>query len=774
MSLNVKFSATDVNFTDTVSKIKREIDDMDDEVKKTSNGVQASFGSMAKAGAALAVGFGAIKVAGAAISGTFDFFADSVKNASDLGETISKVGVIFGEAKGSIESWANTSAKSLGQSKTQAMDAAAQFAFFGKAAGLGGEDLVNFSKELVELSADLASFNNATPEEAILAIGSALRGEAEPMRRFGVLLDDASLKNEALKMGLIQTTNDALTPQQKVLAAHALIMAQTTTAQGDFARTSGGLANQQRTLTANLKDFSTEMGQVLLPVVEVFIKEFNDRVIPIMRSFAKVIGEVDMKAFAEGVVDAITGASNAMGGFNDAISAFNIGKFGLGLKIAFASIKLQAADSLNSIYANAMAAIQASATFLMATFGPGSGIYTIISAQFDILGAKFQIAMIEGVKAIATVLTGMFDTPLINAGRKINPFFDAVLNQIESISTGFDGAIGNIEKGISNSENKISNAVGQIAGDFKLGVQEASKAFDSALSSSKQLIDTTAMTLELKKHQAELDKLEAEARAAAAKSAAEKLTIEEESVKIGKERLTHEQRIKELDADIASAKRRGNVEEVAHLEASKAYHLELESSKKKGMNINDALINAQKASTVVMEDHIKKAKEKLKTEEGITEEIKKQLGLGAKIIADANAAERKDRLDPGGRLEKQAAEATSKGNFAEARRIGRQLENREENRAFRDVFGKGNVKDLAKEAGIDTFRKTDEQLKQELIKKRQEEMKPKKEAEEAKRKKDKEKQAADKPENILQKSVDAIQKAVESLEKKLPMPALGV
>ena len=252
------------------------------------------------------------------------------------------------------------------------------------------------------------------------------------------------------------------------------------------------------------------------------------------------------------------------------------------------------------------------------------------------------------------------------------------------------------------------------------------------------------------------------------------LTIEEQSVNIAKDRLTHEERIKELDADIASAKRRGNVEEIAHLEASKAYHLELESSKKKGMNINDAIINAQKASTVVMEDHIKKSKEKLKTEEGITEEIKKQLGLGQQIIADANAAQRKDRLDPGGRLEKQAAEATGKGNFTEARRIGRQLERRELNRSFKDLFGSGvDVEELAKLKGIETRGKTSNELKKEIMQKRLDDLKPKKEAEEAKKKKDEEKRAAEKPENILQKSVDAIKTAVESLEKKLPMPALG-
>ena len=84
----------------------------------------------------------------------------------------------------------------------QALDAAATFATFGGAAGLAGDDLVNFSTGFVGLASDMASFNNTTPEQAIQAIGAALRGEAEPMRQYGVLLDDATLRQKALELGL--------------------------------------------------------------------------------------------------------------------------------------------------------------------------------------------------------------------------------------------------------------------------------------------------------------------------------------------------------------------------------------------------------------------------------------------------------------------------------------------------------------------------------------------------------------------------------------------
>jgi hypothetical protein len=158
------------------------------------------------------------------------------------------------------------------------MDAAGTFGTFGKAAGLGGKDLAKFATGFTGLASDLASFNNTSPEEAILAIGAGLRGESEPLRRFGVLLNDATLKQEAMKVG-IYDGNGALTAQQKILAAQAAIYNQTTDAQGDFARTSDGLANSQRTLKAQFDDVQVSLGQALLPVVDALlpkVKAFAD------------------------------------------------------------------------------------------------------------------------------------------------------------------------------------------------------------------------------------------------------------------------------------------------------------------------------------------------------------------------------------------------------------------------------------------------------------------------------------------------------------------
>ena len=213
----------------------------------------------------------------AALAGLAAAAGPAISAASDLGENLSKVNVIFGEGAAEVEKFAASAAKSMGQSKNAVLTAAGTFGTFGKAAGLSGKDLAGFSNDFTGLASDLASFNNTTPEQAVQAIGAALRGESEPLRQYGVLLNDASLKAAALQLGIYDGSG-ALTDQQKILAAQKVIFDQTGDAQGDFARTSDGLANSQRSLTAQMENLQVSIGQALLPVVTA--------VLPVLKGFA--------------------------------------------------------------------------------------------------------------------------------------------------------------------------------------------------------------------------------------------------------------------------------------------------------------------------------------------------------------------------------------------------------------------------------------------------------------------------------------------------------
>jgi hypothetical protein len=234
-----------------------------------NTGIQAADKQLKKFGTSASAVAGAAGGLSIAFATVKSVIGPAITAASNLQESMSKVNVIFGKGAGEVEKFAASAARNLGQSKQSVLDAAGAFGTFGKAAGLGGQDLATFSNDFTALATDLASFNNTSPEEAVQAIGAALRGEAEPLRRFGVLLNDATLKQEALNLG-IYDGKGALTAQQKILAAQSAIYKQTTDAQGDFLRTSDGLANSQRTLSAEFANIQAQLGQKLLPLMEDF------------------------------------------------------------------------------------------------------------------------------------------------------------------------------------------------------------------------------------------------------------------------------------------------------------------------------------------------------------------------------------------------------------------------------------------------------------------------------------------------------------------------
>jgi hypothetical protein len=232
-------------------------------VDKAGQSIQQSSQSMAvgfaKAGAAAAV-------AGISLS-TFSRIAkDSITAAGELQDSTAKVGVIFGKSADQIKAFADDSTKSFGLSRRAAYDATSTFAAMGKAAGLSGGELVKFSTDLTQRAVDLSSMYGGTVEQAITAVGSALRGESEPIRAYNVLLDDMTLRQQAVTLGLIDSVKEGLTPQTRAIAAQAEVMRQSSDAAGDYARNIDGYTNSAKEAAKAWEDAKAQFGETALPL----------------------------------------------------------------------------------------------------------------------------------------------------------------------------------------------------------------------------------------------------------------------------------------------------------------------------------------------------------------------------------------------------------------------------------------------------------------------------------------------------------------------------
>lgn len=204
------------------------------------------------------------KVAGLAAGGLLA--RSAIKQASDLTESLGKSQQVFGALTGQVERFGDSAAKNLGLSKQAAIESVATFGNLFTAMKIGQQPAADMSTTLVQLAGDLASFNNTSTEDAFVALRSGLVGEQEPLRRFGVNLNEATLKARALQLGL-SDGKGVLGAAAKAQAAYSIILEQTATAQGDYARTADNLANRQRTASAEWKNAQAALGQGLLPTM---------------------------------------------------------------------------------------------------------------------------------------------------------------------------------------------------------------------------------------------------------------------------------------------------------------------------------------------------------------------------------------------------------------------------------------------------------------------------------------------------------------------------
>jgi hypothetical protein len=218
-----------------------------------------------------------------------------VQAGSTLQESISKTNAVFGTNAQAVQNWSKTTSAAFGVSQQQALEAAGTYGNLFRAFGLGSKQAQDMSTRLVELAADMASFNNVPIDEALLALRSGLSGETEPLKKFGVALTDARLKEEALRLGLIKTTSGTLPIAIKSQAAYSLILKDTALQQGDVARTSQGFANQMKFLQAEVSNVKAQIGTALLPVVLQLVDVLRTSVIPLIQRFADFMTNLSPK-----------------------------------------------------------------------------------------------------------------------------------------------------------------------------------------------------------------------------------------------------------------------------------------------------------------------------------------------------------------------------------------------------------------------------------------------------------------------------------------------
>ncbi len=197
--------------------------------------------------------------------------AGAVKLASDFEESLNKVNVSFGESSKEVQAFAKTTLKSFGIAEGSALEMASLFGDMGTSMGLTQQQASGMSTSLVGLAGDLSSFKNIRLDIAQTALASIFTGETESLKKLGIVMTEANLKQFALEQGITKTIKQ-MTQAEKVQLRYNFVISKSQNALGDYARTSDGVANSTRNLQESVKELGEQFGKELLPLASDLIK----------------------------------------------------------------------------------------------------------------------------------------------------------------------------------------------------------------------------------------------------------------------------------------------------------------------------------------------------------------------------------------------------------------------------------------------------------------------------------------------------------------------
>lgn len=315
-------------------------------------------------------------------------FLASVKAASDLEEAINKTKQVFRDQSVEILEWSKISSRAFGLSRKAALEYASEFGLILDKSGQAADATARMSQELVELAGDAASFNNVSLDVALEKIKSGLVGEAKPLRSFGVLLSEATVSARALEIGF-EKVNGELTEGAKVFSRQQLITEQLEAAQGDFARTSGDVANQSRILTAQITDLAAAIGTALLPEV----KKANESIIGLLDSSTKWVKANQAVVLTSAAITTVVGTA----GLTLIAIGAAIGPLARGIETVGAAFRLL--GRVLVFVRNGLQAIGAAVSSLTGAIAVLIALVATVGLDFLISGEFTPKTLLEYIKA---------------------------------------------------------------------------------------------------------------------------------------------------------------------------------------------------------------------------------------------------------------------------------------------------------------------------------------------------------------------------------------
>lgn len=222
-------------------------------------------------------------------------FRNAIDISSDLTEVENVVRTTFGNMEYKVNDFVQNSIQQFGMSELSVKQYASTFQAMGTAMDVGGKQIENANRflngatdgyiglsdsmsdvslNLTKLTADMASFYDKDQADVAKDLQSVFTGMVVPLRKYGLDLTQATLKEWAMKNGM-DADIKSMTQAEKAMLRYQYVLANTTAAQGDFARTADTWANQVRILKQNFQQLGGIIGGALINAFKPFLRTLN-------------------------------------------------------------------------------------------------------------------------------------------------------------------------------------------------------------------------------------------------------------------------------------------------------------------------------------------------------------------------------------------------------------------------------------------------------------------------------------------------------------------
>lgn len=435
---------------------------------------EGGMGKLKQSFSALGVGMKGITagVVGFGATAAFAIGKQAVGAASDLQQSMGAVDDVFKTSAKQVHSYAKSAAEAVGLSRNQYNEMATLIGTQLKNGGTAANQLADQANKVIKIGADLSAQFGGNTKDAVDALSAALKGERDPIEKYGISLTQNAIDAEAAALGY-KKVNGQLTTQATQAATLSLIQKQSADSTGKFARETDTLAHKQQVLSAKWEDAKAKLGNMLLPIVTKITGFIADHVVPLigklpglLSGLGRIIGGVFVGAWRL-LVGVVKTAAVALQIAWEVIKlVFQLGVTAVSAVMSgLATVVGLAWEGVKTVFSAAVAVVKAAWEGFVALLRGGAAV---IGAVFTGIGTVASWVW-NGIKAVISGAGAVIQA--VWAGIKtaagwLGSAFQGLLGVVKSVWNGIKAVIGWAAHQVKITFQTIVGSIGMVIGWF--------------------------------------------------------------------------------------------------------------------------------------------------------------------------------------------------------------------------------------------------------------------------------------------------------------------